>query len=74
MPTWYTTTSTTSYPYYAGTYWSTSTTTDCSGFTYKRYKEDEINWIKQWLKDQNKSIKETEVTEEDILSLIEGDD
>ena len=77
MPTHHITTSSTTYPYYVGNHWSTSTTTDCSGFTdeiaYKRYIKNEIEWIKRWLENHDKSAKEPEITDEEILSLIEGD-
>ena len=72
MPIYYTTTNTISYPY-DGYHWTTSTTTDCSGFTYKGYKEDEIKWMTYWLNSLNKSLKEPEITEEDVLALLESD-
>ena len=68
MPTYSATCSTASYPY-VGTYWTTSTTTDCSGYTWSSYKKDEIDAIKRWIE----SLKEPEITEKDILDIIEGD-
>ena len=70
MPTYYTTTSSTAYPY-TGNYWSTSTTTDCSGYTsWITSKKLEKEAIRYWLN----SLKELQITEDDILALIEGDD
>lgn len=69
MPTYYTTTSSTSYPY-TGYYWSTSTTTDCSGYTWATYKKLEAEYLRCWIN----SLKEPQITEDDILTLIEGDD
>ena len=69
MPTYNTTTSSTSYPY-TGYYWSTSTTTDCSGYTWGTYKKSEVEFLKHWID----SLKEPQITEDDILKLIEGDD
>ena len=68
MPTYYTTTSSTSNPY-AGTYWSTSTATDCSGFTYATFKMSEAEYLKCWFD----SLKEPQISENDIVKLIEGD-
>jgi len=70
MPRYYTTTSSTSNPY-AGYYWSTSTTTDCSGYyTWGTYKKSEAEYPKHWID----SLKEPQISEEDILKLIEGDE
>ena len=69
MPTYSTTYSTASYPY-LGTYWTTSTTTDCSGYTWSSYKKSQIDAVVRWIE----SLKEPEITDEEILSLIEGDD
>lgn len=69
MPRYNITTSTVSYPY-AGTYWTTSTTTDCSGYTWASYKKSEAEYLKHWIN----SLKEPQITEDDILTLIEGDD
>ena len=66
MPTYYTTTST-SYPYNS---WTTSTTTDCSGYTWIAYKKSEAEYLKHWID----SLKESQISEDDILKLIEGDD
>ena len=73
MPTYYTSTSATSatsYPY-TGTYWTTSTTTDCSGFTWNGHvKKSEVEYLKHWID----SLKEPQISEDDILKLIEGDE
>ena len=69
MPTYYTTTSRTAYPYQNS--WTTSTTTDCSGvasWTYK--KKVDAEYLKHWIE----SLKKPEVTEEDILDLLKDDD
>ncbi|MBP5423927.1 MAG: hypothetical protein J6Y78_15955 [Paludibacteraceae bacterium] len=68
MPTYYTTTSTTAYPYNEH-YWSTSTTTDCSGYTWAAYKKSEAEYLKYWID----SLKEPQISEDDVLKLIEGD-
>ena len=70
MPTYSTTTSRTAYPYQNGYYWSTSTTTDCSGYTWGTYKKSEAEYIKHWID----SLKEPQISEDDILKLIKGDE
>lgn len=83
MPTYSTTTSSTSYPYRYlsvtkgayGYHWTTSTTTDCSGFTWATHKEPEIEYLKHWIDSLKKpQIKEPQISEDDILKLIEGDE
>lgn len=65
---YWTTNSTVTYPY--NTAWTTSTTIDCSGYTSYTYKERDIEYIKHWIE----SLKKQEITEQDILDIIEGDE
>lgn len=68
MQTYYATSST------AGSYWTTSTTTDCSGFTWASYKKSEAEYLRHWINSLKESqIKEPQISEDDILALIEGD-
>ena len=60
----------TTYPNYSNTTWATSsTTTDCFGWT------NNANFYKSWINSlTNKNTKKDEITEDEIMKLLKDDE